>query len=179
MNNFLNCLKDELNITQTENGAVAYKSTKNACLDAFASLGAMRHSSEEDIVNMFSNAFYEDRELATKIAFYIRDIRGGQGQRRVFRVILNWLANNYPNVVIKNLDNILYYGRGDDYMCLFGTDVEFPMLRKIREIIKNDYYICKNGLNGCSLLAKWLPSENTSSKHTRAIAIITHACFFI
>ena len=38
--NFITNMKNEFNKTFTENGAVAYKSTNNACLDAFGSLGA-------------------------------------------------------------------------------------------------------------------------------------------
>ena len=166
---FITNMKNEFNKTFTENGAVAYKSTNNACLDAFGSLGAMRFSSDDDIIRTFSNAFYENRDLAIKMAFYMRDIRGGQGQRKIFRTIIKWLANNYPNIVVANLDNILYYGRGDDYMCLFDTDVEFPMIRKVKEILNNDILAMTNG-NECSLLAKWLPSENTSSAKTKYFA---------
>lgn len=166
---FITNMKNEFNKTFTENGAVAYKSTNNACLDAFGSLGAMRFSSDEDIIRTFSNAFYENPDLAIKMVFYMRDIRGGQGQRKVFRTIIKWLANNYPNIVIANLDNILYYGRGDDYMCLFDTDVEFPMIKKVKEILNKDIFAMTNG-DECSLLAKWLPSENTSSVKTKYFA---------
>lgn len=168
-NDFLREMKNEFTLTHTENGATVYSTTNNACLDAFGSLGAMRFSDEADIIRMFSNAYYEDKELALKMAFYMRDIRGGQGQRRVFRTIIRWLAENYPNDVINNLDNILYYGRGDDYLCLFGTDVEFPALKKIKEIICNDISSMMDGKE-CSLLAKWLPSENASSEETKKFA---------
>lgn len=167
--NFLNDIKNELNITETENGAVAYRSTMNACLDAFGSLGAMRFSDDDEIIRVFSNAYNEDKSLAMKMAFYMRDVRGGQGQRKVFRVILKWLAENHPNDVINNLDNIMYYGRGDDFMCLFGTQVEFPVVKKIAEILRKDYTSMRMG-DECSLLAKWLPSENTSSAETRKLA---------
>lgn len=166
---FITNMKNEFNKTFTENGAVAYKSTNDACLDAFGSLGAMRFSSDEDIIRTFSKAFYENSDLAIKMAFYMRDIRGGQGQRKVFRTIIKWLANNYPNIVIANLDNILYYGRGDDYMCLFDTDVEFPMIKKVKEILNKDIFAMTSG-DECSLLAKWLPSENTSSVKTKYFA---------
>lgn len=169
MNDFLREMKNEFNMTTTENGAVAYQSTMNACLDAFGSLGAMRFSDEEDIIRTYSNAYIEDRELALKLLFYMRDIRGGQGQRRVFRTILKWLANNCPNDVINNLDNILFFGRGDDYLCLFGTDVEFPVLKKIKEILRKDVEAMLAGKE-CSLLAKWLPSENASSAETKKYA---------
>lgn len=166
---FITNMKNEFNKTFTENGAVAYKSTNNACLDAFGSLGAMRFSSDEDIIRTFSKALYENPDLAIKMAFYMRDIRGGQGQRKVFRTIIKWLANNYPNIVIANLDNILYYGRGDDYMCLFDTVVESYMIKKVREILIKDNIAMMSG-GECSLLAKWLPSENTSSVKTKYFA---------
>jgi hypothetical protein len=168
-NRFVEQMEKEVNYTITENGAVAFKSTMNACLDAFGSLGAMRFSSEDEIINTFSKAYYEDRPLALKMAFYMRDIRGGQGQRRVFRVILKWLAENYPNDVINNLNNILEYGRGDDFMCLFGTQVEHEMINRIRSIIMLDS-IAVDKKESCTLLAKWLPSENTSSSETRNLA---------
>jgi hypothetical protein len=118
MNKFLNEMKSEQNYTATENGAGALKSTMNACVDAFGRLGAMKKSPEPAIIEVFSKAFAEDRETAMRILFYMRDVRGGQGMRRVFRVCLKWLAHYYPWLVINQLDNILFFGRGDDYLCL-------------------------------------------------------------
>ena len=157
---------DKNNLTTTENGAVAYNSTRNMCLDAFGSLGGMRKSSDEDIIRTFKNAFYEDRKLAMRMLFYFRDIRGGQGQRRVFRTIIKWLANNYKECVENNLDNILFYGRGDDYLCLLDT----PVADSVNKYIKNKLLEDVSNMNNCrevSLLAKWLPSINTSSCETR------------
>lgn len=167
--NMNDTLKKENNITFTENGAVAYKSTNNACLDAFGSLGAMRFSSDEDIIDIFEKAFNEDKKLAMKLLFYMRDIRGGQGQRNIFRVILKWLGDNHTEYVIKNLDNIIYYGRGDDYLCLLNTSAAEEVYEYLKQKISQDtlnMYAHKE----VSLLAKWLPSENTSSKETRQYA---------
>ena len=88
MNKFLEELKEIQNFTTTENGAVAFRSTGNAMLDAFGSLGAMKDSSVESILKTFDLAFNENPEMAMKLLFYIRDVRGGQGMRRVFRVII-------------------------------------------------------------------------------------------
>lgn len=167
--NFIDSLKEISNYTYTENGAIAYKSTGNKVLDAFGSLGSMKNSSVEDILNTFYNSFYEDRELSMKLLFYIRDIRGGQGMRRVFRIICTSLACTHPEYVIGNLDNFLFFGRGDDYMCLVGTPCENSMISEISKILSEDLKSVKNG-GSCSLLAKWLPSENTSSKDTRRLA---------
>ena len=169
MNNFLNDLKNELNFTETENGAGALKSTRSAMLDAFGSMGAMRFSDDSQIIEVFSHAFYEDRADAMRLLFYMRDIRGGQGARKVFRVCMKWLAHNYPEYVINNLENFLFYGRGDDLLCLYDTPVWTDAVHWMKYQLAQDV-IAKNAGHSCSLLAKWMPSENASSQKTRAIA---------
>ena len=172
MTNFINELKKETNFTITENGAVAYKSTLNACLDAFGSLGAMRNIYKGRIIEIFSKAFYEDRETAMRMLFYMRDIRGGQGQRRVFREIIKWLAESYPQIIVQNLKNFLEFGRGDDLLCLLDYKfVKRDVLNFIAVTLSNDIEaMVKN--EPCSLLAKWLPSENASSEETKRYARI-------
>lgn len=167
--NFLDALKEIDNYTFTENGAVALNSTQNYLLDAFGQLGAMRNSLVETIIDVFSKAFILDRKNAMRLLFYMRDIRGGQGQRRVFRICLRWLANNYPDYVKNNLDNILFFGRGDDYLCLFDTPVELDMVKCVGKILLEDHEAVKNG-NYPSMLAKWMPSANASSKETKYYA---------
>lgn len=171
MNQLIKALKNEMNYTTTENGATALHSTQNACLDAFGSLGAMKNSPEEDIIRTFSLAFNENREYAMRMLFYMRDIRGGQGMRRVFRVIIKWLAEAAPDYIVHNLSNILYYGRGDDILYLLDTSIQTDVVNWAFAQLKTDYKNFKNGL-GVSLLAKWMPSENTSSKETRRYATI-------
>jgi hypothetical protein len=167
--NFTELLEDELNYTTTENGAVALKSTKSGLLDAFGTLGAMRTNDEAEIIKTFNLAFAEDKELAMKLLFYIRDIRGGQGERRVFRVIMNYLAKNKPEVVIKNLDNFAFYGRYDDLLCLLDTPVERNVLGYINDTLKSDLISVNKG-GAPSLMAKWLPSVN-GVKNTRKVAL--------
>ena len=166
---FLDKMKFQLNYTNTENGAVAMRSTLNPVLDAFSSLGAMRKSSDDAIVNVFKAALMADRGRAMRLLFYIRDVRGGQGERKVFRVIVRWLAMNEPELIVKNLENFLFYGRGDDLFCLFDTPVEEDVLKFIYDTIKNDNYARAEG-QPCSLLAKWMPSENASSKVSKKLA---------
>ena len=81
----LRFLKREADLTHTENGAVTYRSTQSECLDLFASIGALRGESGEEITGRFLRAYAEDADLAMKILFYARDVRGGIGERRVFR----------------------------------------------------------------------------------------------
>ena len=114
MNTFLNQMVRDNNITRTENGGVTRKTTESKVLDMFAVGGAYRNRSDADVILLFKNAFEENRELAMKCLFYLRDIRGGQGERRFFRVAFRWLCNNYPIVAMKNLNNVSEYGRWDD-----------------------------------------------------------------
>ena len=116
----LKFLKKEANMTYTENGAATYRSTQSECLDLFATIGALRRESDEEITNRFLRAYAEDADLAMKTLFFARDIRGGIGERRVFRTILKWLAANEPQSLEKNIQYIAEYGRYDDLLALMG-----------------------------------------------------------
>lgn len=172
MNTLLNNLKKETNFTHTENGAVAYASTLNSVLDLFALGGAYRSRTEAECIKLFRKAYLENAELALKCLFYIRDIREGQGERRFFRVCLNWLANKNPEVVKKNLENIAIYGRYDDLYCLVDTPVERDMFKLMEQQLKLDL-VCITP----SLLAKWVKSQNCSSKESKRLANKTREAF--
>ena len=117
----LEYLKAEANRTYTENGAVTHATTYSDCLDLFATIGALRSRSEQEILNRFVRAFTEDPDLAMKTLFFARDVRGGLGERKVFRTCLKWLAQNAPASARKNIPYIAEYGRWDDLLSLMGT----------------------------------------------------------
>lgn len=167
---FWKSLKETDNFTVTENGAGAYKSTLNACLDAFGSLGAMRKSDDSTIVSTFEKAFNEDRVLAMRMLFWLRDIRGGIGERRAFRVIFKWLVERHPEYVLNNLHNILEYGRGDDYLCLLDTQLRNEVADYLKKVVECD--LNKSPFQSISLIGKWLPSINGSSAETKHYANI-------
>ena len=170
MNTFMDSLIRTTNFTETENGAVAHKSTLNKVYDMFALGGAYRNRTDEDCILLFKNAIKEDETLALKCLFYLRDIRGGQGERRFFRVCFNWLAKNYPEIARRNLINIAEYGRYDDLYCVVGTPVEKDMFALIKEQLEKDIASMNESEKaGVSLLAKWLKSENASSKETKML----------
>lgn len=170
--NLLNAMTKDNNYTLTENGGVTYKSTLNMVYDMFALGGAYRNRSDDDCILLFKKAIEEDRELALKCLFYLRDIRGGQGERRFFRVCLNWLANNYPKIVEKNLANIAEFGRWDDLYSLVDTPVETKMFNFMYKQACLDI-----DSKTPSLLGKWLKSENTSSKNSRILGRKTAEAF--
>lgn len=158
----LNHLKNEANIAYTENGAVTNSSTMSDCLDLFATIGAIRGAEDEEIIERFVRAYTEDADVAMKILFFGRDVRGGLGERRVFRVIANWLAENRPESLRKNIELIPEYGRFDDLVSLLGTACEKDALHIICKQLEAD--LASEG--EVSLLAKWLPSVNASNGET-------------
>ena len=168
MNTFMNGLKDATNLTYTENGALTHKTTKSNLLDMFAMGAAMRQRSDSDVILMFRKAFDENPVYALKCLFYIRDVRGGQGERRFFRVCMKDLASYNIEAARRNLIHVPEFGRWDDLYCFIGTDLEADALAIIRHQLALDVQ-CKTP----SLLAKWMPSENTSSSKTVRNARIT------
>ena len=165
----LKFLKKEANRTYTENGAVTYATSLSDCLDLFATIGALRSSDEEAIVTRFVKAYAEDPDLAMKTVFFARDVRGGLGERKVFRVCLKWLAENAPASARKNLMYVAEYGRWDDLLCLMETPCEREVLDLIKTQLDADLTAMEHG-GEVSLLAKWLPSVNASNAETIRLA---------
>ena len=164
-------LKAMKNGTLTENGAKTYKSSLNECLDLFALGGAYRNRSEEDVIILFTKAYQQDELTALLILVYLRDIRGGQGERRFFRTILKNLAEQNNNVVKTLIPFVPYYGRWDDLWCLLDTPYKQSVLTLIGQQLTQDVMNLDKE-EGVSLLGKWLPSENTSSQETKRLAKI-------
>ena len=162
---FLNFLKKEANMTYTENGAVTLRSTSSECLDLFAVIGALRSADENDICERFMRAYAEDPDLAMKILFYARDIRGGLGERQVFRTLIAWLAENEKASLVRNLKFVAEYGRWDDMLALLDTPAEQEAVSVLREQFEADMKALESG-EAVSLLGKWLPSVNASNKET-------------
>jgi len=162
-------LKNEANRTYTENGAVTHATTYSDCLDLFATIGALRSAGEQEILGRFVRAFTEDPDLAMKTLFFARDVRGGLGERKVFRVCLQWLAHNAPDSAKKNIPFVAEFGRWDDLLSLLGTPCEKNALELIKKQLETDLEAMDMG-DDVSLLAKWLPSVNASNTQTIARA---------
>jgi hypothetical protein len=169
---FLKGLEALDNLTLTENGGIALKSSTNALVDFFARAAAMRTSPDKEIESLFIKAFAEDKLLATKMFFWLRDVRGGSGTRKAFRIVLKYLANLHPEIVLKNIDLIPEYGRWDDYYELVGTPIEDHMWKILKSQIEADLAGAYAG-KPISLLAKWLKSANTSSKTSNYLGKLT------
>jgi hypothetical protein len=134
-NSLMENLKSANNYALTENCGLTHRTTNSKVYDLFALGGSYRKRTDEDCILLFKNALEEDEVLALKCLFYLRDCRGGQGERRFFRVCYKWLANKHPEVAARNLDKIPLFGRYDDLYCLEGTPLENEMFAFIKSEI--------------------------------------------
>jgi len=159
---FLDSLKKSTNKTRTENNAVTNISSLNPVLDFFALAGSMR-GRVQDAVKLFRLAWDEDKLMALRALFYLRDIRGGQGERDLFRACLPEVPDK---VIAKNLGHIPTFGRWDD---IFSLDIA-DITELVKDQLAEDEKAMAEG-KSVSLLAKWMPSENTSSNKTHKLAI--------
>ncbi|MBR1471020.1 MAG: DUF2828 family protein [Lachnospiraceae bacterium] len=169
---FTEILKKEAAFTHTENGAVALNTTGDACLDLFSTIGALREAEEARIERLFADAYKEDALFATKVAFYGRDVRGGLGERRIFRVLLRYMAQHHPEALRSNLDLVGVYGRYDDLYELTGTQLEKEMWTAMKAQFEEDRKNMEEG-HAISLLAKWIKTADASSEKTRRLGILT------
>lgn len=151
---------EDYNEKRTENGALGYATTGRKLLDMNFAIASYRQKTEQAIISDFVLAYNENPELALKWLFFSRDIRCGVGERRLFRVVVKYLAKNIPEVIDKFIPYFGFYGRFDDLFVLFDTPCENSMIGYISEVLNYDYMMMQEG-KSISLLAKWMPSVDS------------------
>jgi len=144
--------------TLTENGMTTNSSSLKTCVNLFFLIGAMRGASKDKLFAKVSKAFNEDPLTTIRIIFWARDVRGGAGERQIFRDCLLWLCENHSKVLQKNIHLISEYGRWDDVLTLVGT---MNCWDSALDLIKTGLY------NKDSLCAKWMPRKGTKANIIR------------
>ena len=180
---FMNAIKDTLenrmNISVTENGAVGYRTTGKELVDLNFAVASLRKMSDKEVAERFIRAFCEDKILAMKWLFFARDARQGLGERRLFRVVLAYLIESDPEMVIPVINLIPEYGRYDDLWCLLDNPKSARVVYQIVDAqLKQDYqnFMAKKPI---SLLAKWMPSCNASSVETKRYATMLRKALYM
>ena len=141
----------------TENGMATNSTSLDSVVDLFYNIGAMRGPYKERLITTFSKAFYQDPTRAMKILFWARDVRGGAGERQVFRDIMKYLAKSHPEALTKNLSLIPEYGRWDDLLTLVGTQLETNAFLLIQGALAAENGLC----------AKWMPRKGPIASKLR------------
>ena len=181
MSNFVNAAKAMSNQTRTENGGLAYSSTNGgALLDLYAKIGGMRKRDASAIISDWKAARQENPTLADNLILYARNIRDcGLGERRIGRILLAELGRIDSEKVIRNLQTIVDTGRWDDLFIFLNG--KYPVIEaKVWEFIANQLRADAQGAaknQPISILAKWMPSINTSSQETRKLG--RRACRYL
>jgi len=152
MNTFVNAVVNQE--ARTENGMLARKSTANALVDLFFKAGASRG---KNITKEFTAALVEDQDLALRLALWLRDARGGAGERELFRQIMVQLENTRPDLAAQLLAKVPEVGRWDD-LFVFKTQ---PLKAQAYTML-GDALRAKNGL-----AAKWTPRKGETAREIR------------
>lgn len=153
MNTFVSAvasMKSE-EISRTENGMKAFRTTDSALVDLFSKIGSARNVNLSDL---FAAAFAENAELATRILLWSRDVREGAGNRKVFRDLLSDLERYSMNIAEEVIPLIPELGRWDDLFAFSNPLIRAKAL---------EYYISAL-TTGNKLAAKWAPRELSASK---------------
>ena len=118
---------------ETNEGSIQFEHSLDHVLEFFSKAGSIFDTNEpgfynnkEDILDLFQRSWIVDKELTLKVLFWLRDCRGGAGNRSGFRRCIKWLAKNkeYYKWVDANIHLIPEHGRWDDMRSLFSTNVE-------------------------------------------------------
>ena len=140
-------------MARTGNNDYAYDSTGNALLEFFAKAGSLFkgkqtcYSDEATALDLFKSAWVTNHYKSMQLGMWLRDCRGGAGNRSGFREIVTWIAKRDPEWIKANLHLIPLYGRWDDLKALVDTPCEQEAFGFWVEAIKE----------GHALAAKWAP----------------------
>ena len=166
MNDLKETLNEEFNESITENGAIGYRTTGKELLDINFMVSSMRNMTDKQICDRFVKAFYENKMYAIKWLYYVRDAREGVGERRLFRVCMEYLAKNHTDIAKTMIPLTAEYGRWDDLLSLLDTELADNVIKLFGDQLTEDMKNLKSN-KPISLLAKWMPSCNASSRKTR------------
>ena len=148
MSNLIKAIQQNNPTGLTANGAVTHETSYSACVDFFA-IGAS--SRGKDISKLFNEALCEAPEVALRILQWVRDVRGGAGERQTFRDLFTDLVNKDLGTARRILVKIPELGRWDDVLVAINTPLEPEAIRLVSA-----------GLNTpetASICAKWMPRQ--------------------
>ena len=197
MNTFMDALtKNEKSYTL--NDATAYRTSGSALVDLNFSVPSLRQATVDfygksqhnryfysadgtmdavEALRLFITSYEEDPLYTMKWLMYVRHIKIGLGERDVFRMMLTKIGDLHPEMALQFIigTELWNYGRWDDVLRIFFDTTSGILHDGLGALIANqfrcDVIACGLG-DSISLLAKWMPSNNTSSKQKRSEAVI-------
>lgn len=156
-----------LNLKTNSKGGKYHGTTFDANLDLFALNG--RHYDDKELEPLFIRAVEEDKKLFVKNVLNLLDIRGGKGERKLFKSALHFTMRRNTDVSKLILNAIPELGRWDYILEAFKQDYDMELKAHAAQMIIKELSGPESAKNP-SLLVKWLPSINASSADTRRMA---------
>ena len=176
---------DTENCCYTENGANSYVSTTDPRLDLF--FKTVRGITVEKLEELLERSWEVSPRDTLRTMFYVRDCRGGKGERKIFFDFMVWLWINHREYFEKNLPCIPFYGCFKDLRKIVETAIETSQRNRWRlestfeqmivsywcEVLGKDVEALNRNEN-ITLAAKWVPVQN--GKFCREMKL-THKLF--
>ena len=144
--------------TSTTNGALQHESSGNKCLDLFSVIGNLRDCSRTDVLERFEEAFNENMELATQVAFWARAARVGAGERKTFFTILDEIRKTSPEFIGDNAKTLAELGYWKDLVRYL--DIQGVVSTFAQAIRDKDRLACKWAPRKCPQLRDELGFTN-------------------
>ncbi len=146
---------------RTKEGGTQHEHALDHAVEFFSKAGSMFSKAEhfydgqETALSLFQKVWISDKPTAFKLLLWLRDCRGGAGNRSGFRECLSWLANFEPDWVAVNIGWIPEVGRWDDMRVVYGTAVEHKAVP-----------VWAKAIQDCNVLAaKWADRKDKPLKH--------------
>lgn len=164
MNQFVSNISNQM--TTTANGAKTRLSSSSACVDLFYKIGSSRG---QNIVPDFVKAWVENQDVAIRILLWARDIRGGAGERDLFRSVFKFMYSNsqtYGEYCLDILMKLPEIGRWDDMLIVFESSTNDSNMDHIAKLfVSTLFYNAIQSGNG--LAAKWAPRQGPIANFMR------------
>ena len=151
--------KPSIGLTTTENGAISLQSSGNDLLNLF--VATVRGLDDERLGELMEKSAKESMFYTLKIVAYVRDIRGGKGERDLGRKMMEWLLEHDERQLYANMKAyISEYGRWDDGVYLQKSIARKHYIELLASQLRDDIVNMVN-MKSVSLAAKWVPSESS------------------
>ena len=151
--------KPPIGLTTTDNGAMSLQSSGNDLLNLF--VATVRGLDDERLGDLMEKSTKESMFYTLKIVAYVRDIRGGKGERDLGRKMMDWLLEHDERQLYANMKAyISEYGRWDDGVYLRKSIARKHYIELLANQLRDDIVNMVN-MKSVSLAAKWVPSESS------------------
>jgi len=139
---------------RTANGMKARATTASELLDFFSKVGSARGL---DMTQSFDRAMSENLDLAVRTLLWTRDVRGGAGERKQFRDLLQYLEKYDAELAGRLLPKIPEVGRWDDIFAYSTVANRQNAFAFVGEALRR----------GDGLCAKWMPRKGKEAAELR------------